>query len=103
MEGPRLDKLMRYERKYVLNNNMSWRFKDILFKKNFKNVFFKRKVKSLYFDTIDYLFFKENIEGVGYRMTRIRWYENLYGKNNEKKNIFLKLKKKRFCRNQGNF
>ncbi len=96
MEGPRLDKLMRYERKYVLNNNMSWRFKDILFKKNFKNVFFKRKVKSLYFDTIDYLFFKENIEGVGYRMKpRIRWYENLYGKNNEKKKYIFEIKRKK--------
>ena len=43
MEGPRLDKLMRYERKYVLNNNMSWRFKDILFKKTLKMFFLKEK------------------------------------------------------------
>ena len=96
MEELQLDKLMRYERKYVLNNNMSWKFKDMLFRKNFKKIFSKRKVKSLYFDTVDYLFFKENIEGVGYRMKpRIRWYESLYETNNKKKNIFLKLKEKK--------
>jgi SPX domain protein involved in polyphosphate accumulation len=78
---------MRYERKYVLNNNMSWLFKEMLFKKNFKKIFFKRKVKSLYFDTFDYQFFRENIEGVENRIKpRIRWYEGLNEKL-EKKNI----------------
>ena len=77
---------MRYERKYVLNDKMSWKFKEMLLKKNFKKIFFKRRVKSLYFDTFDYQFFKENIDGVGYRMKpRIRWYESVYGKNNAKK------------------
>ncbi len=96
MEELQLDKLMRYERKYVLNNNMSWKFKDMLFRKNFKKIFSKRKVKSLYFDTVDYLFFKENIEGIGNRMKpRIRWYESLYETNNEKKKYIFEIKRKK--------
>ena len=31
----------------------------------------------MYFDTIDFKFFRENIEGVGQRLkSRLRWYKN---------------------------
>ncbi len=79
----------------MLNNNMSWKFKEMLLRKNFKKIFIKRKVNSLYFDTFDYLFFKENIDGVGNRIKpRVRWYENCNEEYKFKKNYTIEIKKK---------
>lgn len=86
---------MRFERKYIIANNMSWKFRDMLLKKNFKKVFLKRKVNSLYFDTHDYLFFRENIEGIGKRVkTRVRWYKNHNDKEKKTNKYFIEIKKK---------
>lgn len=74
---------------------MSWKFKEMLLKKNFKKIFSKRKVNSLYFDTFDYLFFRENIDGVGNRIKpRLRWYETYNDENNLKKDYVIEIKKK---------
>ena len=68
---------------------MSWKFKEMLLKKNFKKYFLKEEL-SLYTLIHSITNFKENIDGVGYRMKpRIRWYESVYGKNNAKKNIYF--------------
>ena len=50
---------------------------------------------SLYFDTVDYKFFKDNIEGTGNRVkARLRWYQNSNHTDNKIKTT-LELKKKR--------
>ena len=73
-----LDNSQRFERKYVTESNKSWMFRDMLREKKFTKIYNKRKVISLYFDTVDYKFFKENIEGVGLRIKpRLRWYQSL--------------------------
>ena len=95
MAKRQLDNPLRFERKYVLESNKNWIFKDILLKKNFSSIYSKRKVVSMYFDTIDFKFFRENIEGVGQRLkSRLRWYKN---KDSEELEIktFLEIKKKK--------
>ncbi len=95
MEKQLLDSNQRFERKYVSEINKSWMFKQKLIEKKFIKHFEKRRVVSLYFDTIDYKFFRDNIEGVGNRLkARLRWYENL-NYNNKKIQTTLELKKKR--------
>lgn len=90
----RLSDNSRFERKYVIDKNKSWLFRGMLKEKNFFKTFKTRKVNSIYFDTIDFKYFKENIEGVGQRIKpRLRWYE--YSKNEKKHiNIVLEIKSK---------
>ena len=81
MEKHQSGKLFRYERKYNLDLNKSEIFKKFLIEKNFHTIYKKRKVVSVYFDTLDYKFFRDNIEGVCNRIkARIRWYETLNNK-----------------------
>lgn len=75
MEKQLLDNL-RFERKYVIEKDKSWMFRNMLKEKKFLSLYKKRKVNSIYFDTIDFKYFKENIEGIGSRIKpRLRWYE----------------------------
>lgn len=95
MEKQLLDNNRRFERKYISELNKSWMFRDKLIEKNFIKIYEKRKVISLYFDTVDYKFFKDNIEGTGNRIkARLRWYQNSNHTNNKIKTT-LELKKKR--------
>ena len=90
-----LDNSQRFERKYVTESNKSWMFRDMLREKKFTKIYNKRKVISLYFDTVDYKFFKENIEGVGLRIKpRLRWYQSLNERDSQISTI-LELKKKK--------
>ena len=94
MEKQLLDNNRRFERKYISELNKSWMFRDKLIEKNFIKIYEKRKVISLYFDTVDYKFFKDNIEGTGNRIkARLRWYQNSNHTNNKIKTT-LELKKK---------
>ncbi len=96
MEKLQLDKTKRFERKYVIDQNKSWIFRNMLTNKKFHQIFTKRKVVSLYFDTIDFKFFKENIEGVGIRIKpRLRWYQSVSETNNHPISITLELKRKK--------
>ena len=85
MEELQSDNLKRFERKYVLSQNRSWIFRNILSEKRFIKIHNKRRVRSLYFDTLNFSFFRDNIEGVSNRIKpRIRWYEEEEkGKNKE--------------------
>lgn len=96
MEKLQSDNIKRFERKYVLDQNKSWVFRNILSEKKFGKMHDKRKVMSLYFDTLSFSFFKDNVEGVADRIKpRIRWYENI-GSNKEKKiQASLEFKKKK--------
>lgn len=90
-----LENNKRFERKYVAEANKSWIFRDMLREKKFSKIYSKRKVISLYFDTIDFKFFRENIEGVGTRIKpRLRWYKN-NNQESSKVNTILELKKKK--------
>ena len=72
---------MRYERKYLVEKNNSLVFKQFLIRNNFKSVYEKRKVNSIYFDTNDFKFYEENINGISRRKkVRLRWYNNQFKK-----------------------
>ena len=80
----------RIERKFTIglfNNDF---FEKILKFNCFHNPYKDRTVNSIYFDTNDYNFLRDNIDGVGSRKKiRVRWY------NNDKKNLFLEEKAKK--------
>jgi len=96
MENLLTDNTQRFERKYVIEPNKSWIFRSTLIEKKFMQIYSARKVLSLYFDTIDYKFFKENIEGVGTRIKpRLRWYQNKNEINKSPIHTVLELKRKK--------
>jgi len=79
----------RFERKYILDKNCSWKFKDFLIRKNFFKQFEKRKVNSIYFDTNNFSYLIDNLDGVSNRLkVRLRWYDQIGSTLN------LELKKK---------
>ena len=91
MENKQQDKKdnNRFERKYILDKNCSWIFKDFLIRKNFFNQFEKRKVNSIYFDTKNFSYLIDNLDGVSNRLkVRLRWYDQIGSALN------LELKKK---------
>ena len=105
MEEQQLDKNLRYERKYWLDTDKSLIFKNILKDKQFNEIYKKRRVMSLYFDTLNFKFFKENIEGIGNRIKpRLRWYHDIQENKLNKIDVRLEIKKKRgFVGNKLNY
>jgi len=96
MEKLQSDNIKRFERKYVLDQNKSWIFRNILSEKKFSKMHNKRKVMSLYFDTLNFTFFKDNVEGVTNRIKpRIRWYEDIDDNKIKKLQASLEFKKKK--------
>ena len=58
---------------------------------------------SLYFDTFDFKFFRENIEGIGKRIKpRLRWYYNIKKYESEEINVVFEVKKSGFVGNKLN-
>ena len=95
MEKKQSDKNLRYERKYWLDNKKSSVFKNILKDKQFNEIYKKRRVMSLYFDTQNFKFFKENIEGIGSRIKpRLRWYQDIQENKLNVIDARLEIKKK---------
>ena len=105
MEEQQLDKNLRYERKYWLETDKSLIFKNILKDKQFNEIYKKRRVMSLYFDTLNFKFFKENIEGIGNRIKpRLRWYHDIQENKLNKIDVRLEIKKKKgFVGNKLNY
>ena len=105
MEEKQSDKNLRFERKYWLDTNKSSIFKNILKSKQFNEIYKKRRVMSLYFDTLNFKFFRENIEGVGNRIKpRLRWYQGIQENKPDEINARLEIKKKiGFVGNKLNF
>ena len=96
MEEQQLDKNLRYERKYWLDTDKSLIFKSILKDKQFSEIYKKRRVMSLYFDTQNFKFFRENIEGVGNRIKpRLRWYHDIQENKRNEIDARLEIKKKK--------
>ena len=70
-------KTLRYELKFVLNENMLFEFLQFVKIIGAFNKYPSRGVKSLYFDTINFESIKDNLSGVSQRQKlRLRWYEN---------------------------
>ena len=105
MEKKQSDKNLRFERKYWLDANKSSIFKNILKDKQFNEIYKKRRVMSLYFDTLNFKFFRENIEGVGNRIKpRLRWYQDIQENKLDEIDARLEIKKKSgFVGNKLNF
>jgi hypothetical protein len=94
MEKLQQDK-SRYERKYHVDQNSAWKFRHMLNNKGFKISYPKRKINSIYFDTYNYSFFKDNVEGVKKRIKpRIRWYESVNPSLKYINKLTLEIKKK---------
>lgn len=80
----------RYERKIPLKMGQSIYLKNILISKGFVPSHPNRNITSIYYDTDDYLFARQNINGENLRVKpRIRFY------NNQINNSVLELKIKR--------
>ena len=95
MEKLQSDNNLRFERKYNVDINKSYIFREILRQKKFFPIYNKRKVFSIYFDTHKFKFFRDNIEGVGNRIkVRLRWYENDKIDTKNLIKIALEIKKK---------
>ena len=86
----------RYERKYVVPKSMSLKELVTIVKENsgfFKEAFYKRQVNNIYFDSPEYKFYFDNVEGVADRQkVRIRWYGDTFGAI-QKPKLEVKIKK----------
>ena len=78
----------RLERKYLLFSGEDWKFKEYLASNEFRKSFPARFVNTIYFDTENFNFLDDNIQGISKRIkVRARWYDKNF-------NINLELKKK---------
>ena len=71
--------LMRYERKYVINQNEKFRILHLIKNSDLllKSVFYPRIINSIYYDTESLELYKQNIEGLNKRKKyRVRWYSD---------------------------
>jgi hypothetical protein len=69
----------RFERKVPLKKGQSIYFRNNLIKKGFSNLYETRIITSIYFDTEDYLFARQNINGENLRVKpRVRYYNTDY-------------------------
>ncbi|TMM58943.1 polyphosphate polymerase domain-containing protein [Maribacter algarum] len=73
----------RYERKYIVPKSMHLNELVAIVKDNsahFREVFHERQVNNIYFDTNDFKYYFDNVDGVADRQkVRIRWYEDILG------------------------
>ena len=84
----------RYERKFILPSILKDHLELIIYKNQgrFRQVYSERLVNNIYFDTCNYDFYYQNIEGDANRnKIRLRWYGNIFG--SIKSTIEVKVKK----------
>ena len=84
----------RYERKIVLQNNLSNEYNKFLnlINQKFIKAYPKRKINNIYFDDSNYSFLFANLDGLSERRKiRLRWYGRSLGKINA--NLEIKIKK----------
>ena len=73
----------RYERKFLITDLTVYELESLikLHPAAFSEAFPPRQVNNIYFDTVDLRDYDDNEMGIGRRIkTRIRWYNNLFGK-----------------------
>lgn len=76
-QNPAVISNLRFERKFVFQNTSFDHILQQVYRHSygFKEVFHKRKINNIYFDTANYNFYKQNVEGVANRKKlRLRWY-----------------------------
>lgn len=84
----------RYERKFIVPFNSIHSIYKILSinNANFREIYQSRKINNLYLDTLNLLFFKQNVDGLNERKKiRIRWYGEFYGEIQPRLEIKKKL------------
>lgn len=67
----------RYERKYLSGDYSAKQLENFLLlnEQSFQKIYYKRQVNSIYFDTPDFEYFQQNIDGDANRQkVRVRWY-----------------------------
>ncbi len=67
----------RYERKYLSGDYSAKQLENFLLlsDQGFQKIYYKRQVNSIYFDTPDFEYFQQNINGDANRQkVRVRWY-----------------------------
>lgn len=67
----------RYERKYLSGDYSAKQLENFLLlnEQSFQKIYYKRQVNSIYFDTPDFEYFQQNINGDAQRQkVRVRWY-----------------------------
>ena len=83
----------RYERKFVIKPNFLNHVKIWLFNNEclFKEIYNSRTINNIYFDTVNFDFYKQNVNGIGSRNKfRLRWYGDLISNSNPTLEIKLK-------------
>ena len=77
---------MRYERKFIVEENFSKRISNFLYENKFIKEYPTRNINSIYYDSLDFIRFFESEEGISDRnKLRIRFYDDPQ---------FLRLEKK---------
>ena len=88
-----MNKINRYERKWIFKNINELEVTNILLRSNllFRFQYDNRSVNSIYFDDLNYSSIKENLDGVAEKKKyRIRWYGEKDKLNNPKLEIKTK-------------
>ena len=83
----------RYERKFFVPYLSVFQINQLikLNPANFHEIYNSRQVNNIYYDTLDYTFFHENINGnANRRKIRLRWYGDLYGTIKPKLEVKIK-------------
>tara|TARA_B100000212_G_scaffold333321_1_gene302639 strand:+ start:5104 stop:5799 length:696 start_codon:yes stop_codon:yes gene_type:complete len=84
----------RYERKFIIPIEYLNELNIVIAShpSRFEPIYSERTINNIYFDTIDFDFYNQNVDGLGNRdKFRIRWYGNMFGKIKPK--IEIKSKK----------
>ena len=84
----------RYERKFIIPIEYLNELNIVIAShpSRFEPIYSERTINNIYFDTIDFDFYNQNVDGVGNRdKFRIRWYGNMFGKIKPK----IEIKSKR--------
>ena len=77
---------MRYERKFIIEENFSKRISNFLYENKFIKEYPSRNINSIYYDSIDFARFLQSEEGIPYRdKLRIRFYDDPNSLRLEKK------------------
>lgn len=68
---------MRYERKFIVEENFSKKISNFLYEKKFIKEYPTRNINSIYYDSLDFVRFLESEEGISDRKKlRIRFYDD---------------------------
>ena len=89
-----LDKINRYERKWLYRTNDHLTLINCLIRSNFffNTQYSNRRVNSIYFDNSNYSSIRQNLDGVSEKQKiRVRWY----GKQKQLMNPILEIKSKK--------